>query len=51
MQDYMNRHAERGVVTRVEGHVTRYANGSYRIGGRRYVVRLKPPKRRAAPKK
>jgi hypothetical protein len=51
MQNYMHRHAERGVVTRLEGHVTRYANGAYRIGGKRYVVRLKPPKRPRAPKK
>lgn len=51
MQDYMDRHGKRGVVHRLEGHVTRHANGVYRIGGKRYVVRLKPPKRARAPKK
>lgn len=42
MMDYVGRHGKRGVVHRLEGHVTRCKNGRYRIGGRRYVVRLKP---------
>lgn len=40
MMDYMFRHGERGVVTRLEGHVRRFKNGKYQIGGRRYRVRL-----------
>ena len=42
MYAYLTRHGKRGVVTRLEGHVTRYKNGSYRIGGKRYVVKIKP---------
>ena len=45
MQTYMSKHGLRGVVHRLEGHVTRFKNGNYRIGGRRYVVRLKPKAR------
>lgn len=44
MHDYMGRHAKRGVVMCLDGHVTRFKNGSYRIGGKRRVVRLKPSK-------
>jgi hypothetical protein len=42
MQDYISQHGERGVVTRLEGHVRRFKNGSYQIGGKRRVVRVKP---------
>lgn len=42
MMDYVEKHGKRGVVTRLEGHVRRFKNGSYQIGGRRYVVNLKP---------
>lgn len=44
MMNYMDRHGKRGVVTRLEGHVSRLKNGMYRITGRRYVVNLKPQK-------
>lgn len=44
MQDYIFRHGQRGVVTRLEGHVRRFKNGHYQIGGRRYQVRLTRPK-------
>jgi hypothetical protein len=45
MMDYIAKHGERGVVTRLEGHVRRFKNGSYQIGGRRYVIDLKPRKK------
>lgn len=51
MMDYAARHGERGVVMRLEGHVSRLKNGRYRIGGRRYVVNLKPQKVRAMAQK
>lgn len=42
MMDYVGHHGRRGVVMRLEGHVRRFKSGGYQIGGRRYVVRLKP---------
>jgi hypothetical protein len=42
MEDYMYRHGQLGVVTRLEGHVRRFKNGNYQIGGKRYVVNIKP---------
>lgn len=42
MMNYMDHHAKRGVVMRLEGHVRRFKNGNYQIGGRRYILRMKP---------
>ena len=42
MMDYVARHGVRGSTMRLEGHVRRFKNGSYQIGGRRYVIKLKP---------
>jgi hypothetical protein len=42
MMDYISRHGKRGVVIRLEGHVRRFKNGTYQIGGDRYVLKVKP---------
>jgi hypothetical protein len=46
MYDYACDHCERGVVHRLEGKVTRYKNGKYRISGKRVIVNLKPKKKK-----
>jgi hypothetical protein len=46
MEDYIFRHGKRGVVMRLEGHIRRYKNGAYRIGGKRKIMKIKPTKDR-----
>lgn len=41
MLDYVFMHGKRGKVFRLEGHVRRFKNGNYQIGGLRRVVKLK----------
>lgn len=40
MMDYVGKHGARGKVHRLEGHVRRFKNGSYQIGGRRRIVKI-----------
>jgi hypothetical protein len=41
MMDYAERHGERGVITKLVGHVRRFKNGRYQIGGKRHVIKVK----------